>query len=146
MCASCRFMVLTRILPCIVGSRLESSGTRCTKQKRNEERLRLSSNTDNFSIAFQYNFSSRGNAFETAINCRIKLSEMCCKHSVYIYKYVFAYRKHHGCDTAILSLTELWKQNLDDDNIIGIVSMDLSKAFDTLPHDLMVLKLKQQDY
>ena len=68
---------------------------------------------------------------------------MCCKHSVYIYKYVFAYRKHHGCDTAVLSLTELWKQKLDDHNIIGKVSMDLSKAFDTLPPDLMVLKLKQ---
>ena len=27
--------------------------------------------------------------------------------------------------------------------VIGIVSMDLSKAFDTLSHDLIVLKLKQ---
>ncbi|CAB3994347.1 RNA-directed DNA polymerase from mobile element jockey, partial [Paramuricea clavata] len=59
------------------------------------------------------------------------------------HKYVFAYRKHHGCDTAILSLTEEWKKELDNHKVIGLVAMDLSKAFDTLPHDLTVQKLKQ---
>ena len=77
--------------------------------------------------------------FETIVHARISLNF----ENIY-HKYVFAYRKHHGCDTAILSLTERWKQELDDHKIIGIVSMDLSKAqFDTLPPDLMVLKLKQ---
>ena len=27
------------------------------------------------------------------------------------HKYVFAYRKHHGCDTALLTLTEKWKRS-----------------------------------
>ena len=55
------------------------------------------------------------------------------------HKYVFASRKHCGCDTAILSLTERWKQELDNHEVIGEVSMDLSKVFDILPHDLIVL-------
>ena len=50
------------------------------------------------------------------------------------------YKKNHGTDTALLSLTEQWRKDLDQHNIIGIVSMDLSKAFDTLPHDLITTK------
>ena len=49
-----------------------------------------------------------------------------------------------GCDTAILSLTEQFKEELDNHKVISLVSMDLSKAFDTLPHDLIVQKL--EDY
>ena len=59
------------------------------------------------------------------------------------YKYVFAYRKQNGCDTAILSLTEEWKKELDNQKVVSLVAMDLSKAFDTLSHDLIVQKLKQ---
>ena len=56
---------------------------------------------------------------------------------------MFAYRKHHGCDTALLSLTEEWRKELDDRKIIGLVSIDLSKAFDSLPHDLIAKKFKE---
>ena len=59
------------------------------------------------------------------------------------HKYVFACRKHHGCDTALLTLAEEWRKELDNRKIIGFVSMDLSKVFDTLPHDLIVSKLRQ---
>ena len=36
---------------------------------------------------------------------------------------------------------EEWKKSLDDKSIIGAVLMDLSKAFDCIPHDLLVAKL-----
>ena len=55
---------------------------------------------------------------------------------------VFAYRGYHGCDTAILSLTEQFKKELDNHKVISLVSMDLSKAFDILAHDLIVKKLE----
>ena len=56
----------------------------------------------------------------------------------------FAYRDYHGCNTVILSLTEKFKKELDNRKVISLVSMDLLKAFDTLPHDLIVKKL--EDY
>ena len=52
-------------------------------------------------------------------------------------------RKHHGCDNAILSLTERLKQELDNLKVIGIDSRDLSNVFDTHPHNLKVMKSKQ---
>ena len=58
------------------------------------------------------------------------------------HKYVFAYRKFHGCSTALLTLTEQWKEELDRHKVIGAVAMDLSKAFDCLPHDLILEKLE----
>ena len=50
------------------------------------------------------------------------------------HKNVFAYRDYHGCDIAILILTELFKKELDNHKVItcSLVSMDLSEAFDTL--------------
>ena len=65
-----------------------------------------------------------------------------CFEKIY-HKYVFAYQKHHGYDPAILSLTEEWKKELDNQKAVGLVARDLSKPFDTLPHDSIVQKLKQ---
>ena len=55
---------------------------------------------------------------------------------------MFGYRKYHGCPTALLSLTEQWKEDLDKHNIIGKNAIDLSKAFDCLSHGLILEKLK----
>ena len=42
---------------------------------------------------------------------------------------------------ALLALIEKWKKNLDDKGYGGAVLMDLSKAFDTLNHGLLIAKL-----
>ena len=58
------------------------------------------------------------------------------------HKCMFAYHKFHGCSTALLTLTEQWKEELDRHKVIGAVAMDLSKAFNCLPHDLILEKLE----
>ena len=58
------------------------------------------------------------------------------------HDFMFAYRKFRGCSAALLTLTEEWKENLDQNHVIGAAALDLSKAFDCIPHDLMLEKLR----
>ena len=53
-----------------------------------------------------------------------------------------AFRPGFGCQTALLNIVEDWKRALDDNKYIAAISMDLSKAFDCLPHNLLLLKLE----
>ena len=55
---------------------------------------------------------------------------------------MFAHRKFHGCPAALLTLTEGWRAELDKRKVIGAVAIDLSKAFDYLPYELLLEKLK----
>ena len=51
------------------------------------------------------------------------------------------FRKGHNTQHALLKLLEDWRAKLDQKQIIGTILCDLSKAFDTLPHDLLIAKL-----
>ena len=53
-----------------------------------------------------------------------------------------AYRKHYSANHVLTSLIENWKKNLDNIKIVGAVLMDLSKAFDCIPHDLLISKME----
>ena len=50
--------------------------------------------------------------------------------------------KGFGCHTTLLRLLEDWKRALDNHECFTAILMDLSKAFDCLPHDLLKAKLK----
>ena len=57
-------------------------------------------------------------------------------------EYLCAYRKKYGCQHALIKLVESWKKAFDNKECIGVLLMDLSKAFDCVPHCLLVCKLK----
>ena len=52
-----------------------------------------------------------------------------------------SYRKGFSAQLALLSLTEKWKNALDNKGFGGAVLMDLPKAFDTINHALLIVKL-----
>ena len=51
------------------------------------------------------------------------------------------FRKGHSTQHALLNLLKNWQKCLDKSGVVGTVLMDLSKAYDCLPHDLLLAKL-----
>ena len=56
--------------------------------------------------------------------------------------FLSAFRAQYGCQSTLLRVIEDWKQALDQNRYVAAILMDLSKAIDCLPHDLLLLKLK----
>ena len=53
-----------------------------------------------------------------------------------------AYRKDPNCETSLTGLVERWKQAVDNRNVVGVLSTDMSKAFDSLYPPLLINKLR----
>ena len=53
------------------------------------------------------------------------------------------YRKGYTTQYALLKLIEKWKKFRDDKGFSAAILMDLSKAFDTINHDLLFAKLQR---
>ena len=51
------------------------------------------------------------------------------------------FRKGHSTEHALLNILKNWEKTLDKSGVIGTVLMDLSMAYDCLPHDLLIAKL-----
>ena len=54
---------------------------------------------------------------------------------------LIGFRKNHNTQHYLTSLLERWKKTLDKGGYIFAIFMDLSKAFDTLNHKLLIAKL-----
>lgn len=53
-----------------------------------------------------------------------------------------AYRNDKNCETSLTGLVERWKEAVDNRNVVGVLSTDMSKAFDSLYPPLLVNKLR----
>ena len=73
---------------------------------------------------------------------RFVLNSMLEHVNVLLSDQISAYRKGYSCQNVLLKLTEDWRKYLDNNEIVGAVLMDLSKAFDCLPHELLIAKLE----
>ena len=53
----------------------------------------------------------------------------------------FGFRPHHSVDHALVTLTESIRSSIDNGNVSILVSLDLSKAFDSVNHTILLEKL-----
>lgn len=84
----------------------------------------------------------------TSIPCKLLEHIVCSdimahmnKHKV-ISDRQHAFRKHHSCETQLCTVIDDWSHSLDKQNEIDVFIMDLEKAFDTPPHELLKAKLR----
>jgi hypothetical protein len=52
-----------------------------------------------------------------------------------------AYRQYHSTETALLRVTSDWRKYLDGGGSVCVISLDVTAAFDTVEHDLLLSKL-----
>ena len=61
--------------------------------------------------------------------------------SNFLNELLCVFRKAHSTQHALFELLQGWQKELDNLGFIGTIVMDLSKAYDCLPHDLLIAKL-----
>ena len=60
--------------------------------------------------------------------------------------YLSVYRKSYSTQHVLIRLIEEWKGYLDKNYYVGAVLLDISKAFDCVPHDLIIAKMHAYDF
>ena len=73
---------------------------------------------------------------------KIMYDQLCEYAKAFLNKLLCGFRKAHSTQHALFRLLQKWQEELDSSRIVGTVLMDLSKAYDCLPHDLIIAKLE----
>ena len=58
--------------------------------------------------------------------------------NTFLPKFIAVYRENYSSSHVLIRLIENWKQALDENFVVETVLMDLSKAFNCIPHDLLI--------
>ena len=69
-----------------------------------------------------------------------------CESNSILSDYQFDFRQKLSCELALNTLVDDWKTSLDNRKSVKAVFLDLRKAFDTVDHTLIVLKLKYHGF
>ena len=64
------------------------------------------------------------------------------KHSI-LYSFQFGFRESHSINHALVSMTDTIKNSLDNRKFGCEIFLDLQKAFDTVNHSILLMKLKK---
>ena len=64
----------------------------------------------------------------------------------FLSKYQCGFRKRYNAHHCLLAMIEKSKKAVDNGNVFGALLTDLSKAFDFLPHDLVIAKLNSYGF
>ena len=76
-----------------------------------------------------------------------KIYERCIYDQIQLFfdsllsKYQSGFRRGYNTQHCLVTLTEKWKKSVDNGGACGALLTDLSKAFDCLPHELLIDKL-----
>ena len=67
---------------------------------------------------------------------------MTSNHNFHIYSDCqHGFRKHRSCVTQLLEVMEDFTEIIDNKDTIDVIYLDYRKAFDTVPHERLILKI-----
>ena len=72
---------------------------------------------------------------------RIMQEQMIAFIGNHLSPFLCGYRKGYNAQYALIAMIEKWKKSLDKGGIYAAILMDLSNAFDTINHELLIAKL-----
>ena len=72
---------------------------------------------------------------------RVLFNQLCGYFAPMLGSQLSGFRRGHSCTTALLKMTEDWRWALDRGDSVAAVAVDLSKAFDSIDHELLLAKL-----
>ena len=70
--------------------------------------------------------------------CALAQLDEHCKANAPILDYQLAYREHYSCETALAKLVNDLLWSMEEGCVTSIVALNLSTAFDTVSHDILL--------
>ena len=58
----------------------------------------------------------------------------------------YAYRKHHSCKNALINVCDKVYKYIDDNKIVIMIYLDMSNAFPSINHNILIEKLQKAGF